>query len=88
MPGGIQPPMEELLSWPIANYENPVTQPKYVLIFSCIIGPMSIALLLARIWVRVHVQHSAGWDDWLMLAAAVTFPKARFTALADMHSFP
>lgn len=71
MPGGIHPPLKELLSWPVANYKDPVTQPKYVLIFSCIIGPISIALLVARLWVRIHMQRSAGWDDWFMLAAAV-----------------
>lgn len=72
MPGGINVPLDVLLAWPAPNYNNPVTQSKYVLIFSCIIGPISIALLCARLWVRMQMQHNAGWDDWLMLAAAVS----------------
>ncbi|KZM23798.1 uncharacterized protein EKO05_0009792 [Ascochyta rabiei] len=79
MPGGILPTPEELLSWPVPNYNDPVTKPKYVLVFSCIIGPISIALLLARLWVRIHTQRSAGWDDWLMLVAA--FPVLALTII-------
>lgn len=74
MPGGINVPLDVLLAWPAPDYNNPVTKPKYVLIFSCVIGPISIVLLCVRLWVRIHMQHNAGWDDWLMLAAAVSIP--------------
>ncbi|KAF3047450.1 hypothetical protein E8E12_007053 [Didymella heteroderae] len=79
MPGGINVPLDVILSWPSPNYNDPVTQPKRVLVFSCIIGPISIALLCARLWVRIHMQHNAGWDDWLMLAAA--FPMSALTVI-------
>ena len=72
MPGGINVPLNVIASWPAPNYKDPVTQPKYVLIFSFVIGPISIVLLCARLWVRIRMQHNAGWDDWLMLAAAVS----------------
>jgi hypothetical protein len=71
MPGGIQPPVEQWLAWPVPNYRNPETRPSYLLVFSCIIGPISIALLFTRLWVRVHLQRNAGLDDWLMLASLV-----------------
>ena len=74
MPGGINVPLDVFSAWPAPNYNDPVTQPKHVLVFSCIIGPISVALLFARLWVRIHMQHNAGWDDWLMLAAAVSGP--------------
>jgi hypothetical protein len=71
MPGGIQVPIEQWLKWPVPNYENPHTREQSVLIFSCIIGPISIGLMLARLWVRVRMQRNAGVDDWLMLASFV-----------------
>jgi hypothetical protein len=87
MPGGIHPPIDEILSWSTPNYHNPVTQPKYVLVFSCVVGPISIALLLARLWVRIRMQNSAGWDDWLMLAAAVSTLESIPSFLTDNSSF-
>jgi hypothetical protein len=68
------PPLEVWLNWPRPNYIDPITKPKYVLVLSCILGPISIVMLLARLWVRLRIQRSAGWDDWLMLAAWVRTP--------------
>lgn len=62
MSGGIHPPMEQWQKWPKPNYIDPVTQPKYVLIFSCLLGPISSALIFARLWARIHIQNNAGWD--------------------------
>lgn len=72
MPGGIHPPLEVIATWPKPNYESPQTQPKIILIFACILGPLTVTLLLARLWVRIRMQHNAGLDDWLMLAAIVS----------------
>ncbi|KAF2677970.1 hypothetical protein K458DRAFT_377526 [Lentithecium fluviatile CBS 122367] len=69
MPGGIHPPLEVMLSWPTPNYANPVTRPKTILILACVLGPLTICLLLARLWVRIRMQSNAGLDDWLMVAA-------------------
>lgn len=82
MPGGIHAPISQWLKWPIANYIDPPTQPKYVLIFSCVIGPISVALLFARLWVRLRIQRNAGWDDWLMLASL--FPVLILTIIFPM----
>jgi hypothetical protein len=71
MPGGLHPPLELFLAWPRPNYVDPITKPKYVLFFSCLLGPISLVLLLARLWVRLRIQKNAGWDDWLMLASWV-----------------
>jgi hypothetical protein len=72
MPGGIQPPFEVILTWPIPNYVNPPTRSPYVLIVACILGPISTILLFARLWVRIRMQRNAGLDDWLMLASLVS----------------
>ena len=69
MPGGIHPPLEVMATWPTPNYVDPQTRSKTVLIFACVLGPLSLGLLLVRLWVRVHLQRTAGWDDWLMLIA-------------------
>ncbi|KAL5113780.1 hypothetical protein ACEQ8H_008354 [Pleosporales sp. CAS-2024a] len=79
MPGGLHPPLDLFLEWPRPNYVNPLTKPKYVLVLSCILGPISLALLLVRLWVRLRIQKSPGWDDWLMLASF--FPVAAMTFL-------
>lgn len=42
-----------------------------MLLVSCIWGPITVALLFARLWVRIFHQRNPGWDDWLMLAAIV-----------------
>ncbi|KAH7395323.1 hypothetical protein DE146DRAFT_615745 [Phaeosphaeria sp. MPI-PUGE-AT-0046c] len=72
MPGGLHPTIEIFLEWPKPNYVDPVTKPKYVLILSCILGPISLALLLVRLWVRLRIQRNPGWDDWLMVASWVS----------------
>ncbi|KAF2831695.1 hypothetical protein CC86DRAFT_282536 [Ophiobolus disseminans] len=71
MPGGIHPPASQWFKWPRPNYVDPTTKPKYILVLSCLLGPLSLAVLLARLWVRVRIQKSAGLDDWLMLASWV-----------------
>ncbi|OAL03763.1 hypothetical protein IQ06DRAFT_205920, partial [Phaeosphaeriaceae sp. SRC1lsM3a] len=71
MPGGLHPTIEIFLEWPRPNYVDPVTKPKYVLVLSCILGPISLALLLVRLWVRLRIQRNPGWDDWLMVASWV-----------------
>jgi hypothetical protein len=72
MPGGIHPPLKVMATWPTPNYRNPDTYPKTVFISACILGPLTLCLLFVRLWVRVRLQHSAGWDDWLMLVAMVS----------------
>jgi hypothetical protein len=71
MHGDFVPPLEQWTKWPIPNYDNPPTQSKYVLTLSCILGPITVSMLLGRLWVRVRMQRNAGLDDWLMLASLV-----------------
>jgi hypothetical protein len=78
MPGGIQPPVDQWLKWPLPNYNDPPTRPLYVLLCACILGPISFAFLFARLWVRIRLQRNAGLDDWLMLASFVrTFSSSK-----------
>ena len=71
MIGGINTPLAVVLTWPTPDPVNPVTRPATILVLTCILGPISIGLSLARLWVRVHHQKNADWDDWLMGVATV-----------------
>ncbi|KAF2846256.1 hypothetical protein T440DRAFT_501981 [Plenodomus tracheiphilus IPT5] len=71
MPGGIHPPLKVILAWPKANYVNPEIRPNTVTILACVLGPITIGMLLARLWVRIIIQRHPGWDDWVMLAATI-----------------
>ncbi|KAJ4984950.1 hypothetical protein SVAN01_09556 [Stagonosporopsis vannaccii] len=72
MPGGIHAPIEEILRWPRPNYTNPTTRPNTILVLSCICGPVTFAMLMARLWVRIFHQRNPGWDDWLVVAGTVS----------------
>ncbi|KAH7384004.1 hypothetical protein BKA66DRAFT_570191 [Pyrenochaeta sp. MPI-SDFR-AT-0127] len=69
MPGGLNAPLEVILAWPKPNYVNPETRPNTILVLACVWGPLTLILVLARLWVRIFHQRNPGWDDWLMLAA-------------------
>lgn len=69
--GTINIPLSEWAKFPTANYVDPHTQPKYLLIFSCIVGTISIALLCTRLYVRICVQRNAQLDDWVMTVAYI-----------------
>jgi len=72
MAGGIHPSIEVQASWPKSNYVNPETRPDTILILAYIFGPLTMLMLLVRLWVRIFHQRCPGWDDWLMLAATVS----------------
>lgn len=72
MPGGVPPPIEVILSWPVPNYDDPVTRPKAMPVLAGILGFFTLTLFLARLWVRIKMQRNAGLDDWLMVAAMVS----------------
>jgi hypothetical protein len=88
MPGGIHPPLEVKLSWPKPNFENPTLRPDTVLWLSCILGPLTVGLLLVRLWVRIFHQRSPGWDDWLMLAATVRLIRSALWIHTNRHRSP
>lgn len=72
MPGGIEPSLKVIASWPQPNLINPETRPDTITIFSCVFGPLTVILFLVRMWVRLFHQRNPGWDDWVMLAAMVS----------------
>lgn len=89
MPGGIHPPLDVKLSWPKPNYVDPVLRPNSIMLLACIMGPITVVMTLVRMWVRVFHQRCAGWDDWLMFAALVSYSQrlamAVLTVLDSNH---
>jgi len=72
MPGGYHPPPSVVASWPAPNYINPPlynrTNPVTT---AAVLGLISVVFVGARMVARFKIQHNAGLDDWLMLAALV-----------------
>ncbi len=85
MPGGLFPPASVWQEWPAGNYDNPVTKPKYLLAFACLLGPISFAVLFARLWVRFRIQRNPGWDDWIMIMSL--FPILSVTILTPYGQY-
>ncbi|KAL4888578.1 hypothetical protein BDV59DRAFT_211072 [Aspergillus ambiguus] len=70
------PPTEVLESWPKPNYDNPVYQGPQLLIVGIILLVLSIIVVTLRIWVRLYLKNTAGWDDWLMVIAVPEWAKS------------
>ncbi|CAA9962558.1 hypothetical protein PTMSG1_05932 [Pyrenophora teres f. maculata] len=84
MTGGLHAPIEVTASWPKPNYVNPEMRPNTIIIMAYILGPITVMMLLIRLWVRIFHQRCPGWDDWLMLAA--TIPVIALTVLYPLCS--
>jgi hypothetical protein len=67
------PPPEVLASWPTPNYINPETRGPALIIVELITLPIALICLGLRLYARIHVTGPTGWDDWIMVAAAVGF---------------
>lgn len=88
MPGGIHPPLEVIISWPLTNTVNPEQRPKIMPILAVVLGLITFVVFMARLWVRIFNQRNPGWDDWLMLAAMVNTYHRRTISLltrSDTH---
>jgi len=84
MPGGIHPPIAVVAQWAnlAVNEEDVVLRPNFIFWIACILGPITVLMVGARLWVRVCYQRNVGWDDWLMLMATV---RAHTQIPVDLH---
>lgn len=64
-------PDDVVASWPEPNHENPVYQGPQLLIVGVILLALSIIVVALRLWVRLYMKNTAGWDDWIMVVAVV-----------------
>ncbi|KAL4779849.1 hypothetical protein BJX76DRAFT_361400 [Aspergillus varians] len=63
------PPLEMMASWPKPNYTNPRYQGSQLLVVGVVLLIVSSIMLGLRLWVRIQMKRSAGWDDSIMVAA-------------------
>jgi hypothetical protein len=66
------PTAAELASWPEINYVNPETRRPLTLAVNIPMTVLVIAFISCRFYSRTVLTRSLGWDDWVMLAAAVS----------------
>lgn len=71
MPGGKNPPIAVIKSWPKPNYINPETRGPEVRIGSIILGIATLLVVCARLWARFVVVRRPGLDDYLIIVSAV-----------------
>ncbi|PGH18063.1 hypothetical protein AJ79_00690 [Helicocarpus griseus UAMH5409] len=62
------PPPEVMATWPKPNYVNPEYQGPAMPIIGIVFLAISVIVVTLRLFVRIHMKRSAGYDDWLMLA--------------------
>ncbi|WEW55124.1 hypothetical protein PRK78_000552 [Emydomyces testavorans] len=63
-----EPPPEVVASWPKPNYVNPEYQGPQLIILGFVLVSISCVVVGIRLFVRLHMKKSAGWDDWLVAA--------------------
>jgi hypothetical protein len=67
------PPPEVRATWPKPNYVDPETRGPALIIVELTILPLALLTLALRLYARVVLLKNGGWDDWLMVGAAVSF---------------
>ncbi len=67
-----QIPPEVAASWPKPNYINPDTRGPALVIVELITLPIAFVFLALRLYVRIKILRKTGWDDWIMVLAAVS----------------
>ncbi|KXX82213.1 hypothetical protein MMYC01_201707 [Madurella mycetomatis] len=65
------PPPEVMATWPAPNYIDPETRGPALLIVQFITLPIALLCLALRLYVKLSITRKSGWDDWLMVAAAI-----------------
>lgn len=66
------PPPEVLATWPEPNYINPESRGPALLIIELITLIIALIALIIRLYVKFILLRKPGWDDHLMITAAVS----------------
>lgn len=67
------PPLAVLLAWPRPNYINPENRGPGLLIIEMVFLGIATICLCLRMYIRIFKIRQTGWDDWLMVAAMVSY---------------
>ncbi|KFY21591.1 hypothetical protein V493_07275 [Pseudogymnoascus sp. VKM F-4281 (FW-2241)] len=71
MPGGFHPTKDVILAWPKPNYIDPETKGNELLVVTIITTILTVAAVLARVWVRIRYQRHIGADDVMLVLCMV-----------------
>lgn len=66
------PPLTVLLSWPTPNYADPTDHGPGLLIVNLVLTPLTISFVGLRLYTRIRISKSAGFDDVLIVLALVS----------------
>jgi hypothetical protein len=65
------PPPSVILTWPVPNYENPVTRGNSITVLSAIFISISVTFVALRLYVRLCIKKWFGLDDIFVILALV-----------------
>lgn len=77
------PPPSEYLTWPKPNYNNPETKGASLLVVCITLIIIAFIVVLMRLYVRWHILHNVGVDDWLMVLSMVSKWQSHSCKLLD-----
>jgi hypothetical protein len=90
MASGFALTLDILATWPIPNYENPVSQQTSIEAALLTTTIVMILFVTARVYVRLNQKSGMGADDWVMVAAGVRLLSqpihTTLTILDNIHS--
>lgn len=67
-------PPDVILSWPAANSLDPERRGPALVIINSILLPLALVVVGLRLYTRLRVARSAGWDDVFIALASVSPP--------------
>ena len=67
----LHPPPEVIASWPEPNFVNPQMLSNGRAVAAFVMTPMTTLIVLARVYTRLHLTKSFGWDDVILIVATV-----------------
>ncbi|RAH46155.1 uncharacterized protein BO95DRAFT_495485 [Aspergillus brunneoviolaceus CBS 621.78] len=69
MPGGLNPPLSVIESWPAPNTVNPDSHGPAAIVVAAVFGGIAIVTVVVRLYARCLIQHTGGIDDILIALA-------------------
>lgn len=63
--------LEVLMSYPAANYDSPLTRGPELYILNLIFFAAMLACVVIRLYTRISIRKSFGWDDLFIVLAVV-----------------
>jgi hypothetical protein len=80
------PTVDDILSWPPANLQNPEVRGPAILVLTFIFVPLLVILVLLRVYTRLRLTKNFGADDVAIVAAVFpTLACATIAVIGDLH---